>query len=140
MLYSVLLERFWIHANMVVFSTLHSCMKYCDDQGEVLHQLRKNNLSRDTIRYKDVLETSDKPAEENHDSGNKADSDPEPPKNKDFDYEINPIIISLGKLNITDAANKGGEWVINEDIDFARVPTIASDSVIILKDCCVHVA
>lgn len=30
--YNILLRCPWIHANMVVPSTLHQCMKYCDEQ------------------------------------------------------------------------------------------------------------
>lgn len=88
------------------------------------------NYFTDAILYEDILEHSNKPTEEKHDGDNEADSEPKSPKVEDFEYEINPLIRSLSKLSVTDVADEVGEWVINEDVDFACVLIIASDSML----------
>lgn len=75
-----------------------------------------------TILYENVFDVSKEPIEENYNRGNETDSEPNPPKDEDHEYEI----INLRKVNV-DAANEAGEKVINEDVDFSYVPTVASD-------------
>lgn len=49
------------------------------------------------------------------DSDSEADSEPEPEDNDERD--IDPIVISLEGMNVTDTANFNGEWIINENIN-----------------------
>lgn len=86
------------------------------------------NYSTDAILYENVLEASNEPTEENYDSSNEVDSKPMPLEDKDFEYEINPLARSLGKFSVTDVVDEAGDWVINEDIDIAYMPVVASNS------------
>lgn len=64
--------------------------------------------------------------EEDYDSGNKANSKPEPARYDDFEYEIKSLVISFNSLDVTDTIDEVGKWVNNKTLYFAHVPIIAS--------------
>ena len=83
--YNLLLRRSWIHANFIIPSTLHQVMKYTDESGEVRtliagkHPFKGvKNYFTDSILYQDSLETTNDPQHNDHDSGNEADTEPDP--------------------------------------------------------------
>ena len=67
--------------------------------------------------YQDSLETTDDPPPEDHDSGNEADTEPEP--EEECLWVLNPLVTSIDKLNFNNIADIEGEWIINEDLDLA---------------------
>lgn len=66
-----------------------------------------------TILYEDFFEAFGMPTRENYNSGNDADSKPKPIEDKEFEYEINLVVINLDKFCVTDIDDEAGEWVIN---------------------------
>lgn len=75
-------------------------MKYFDKNGEghILIARKQpfrelENYFADDMLYQDAHETSEEPAKKSYDSGNEANSKPEPNENDDFEYKINPFVI-----------------------------------------------
>ena len=74
-----------MHRNSIVVSTLHQVMKYTNEAGEVRTLITKKHLLKGVEKYftdsllcQDSLETAENPSLEDPDSGNDADTEPEP--------------------------------------------------------------
>ena len=44
-------------------------------------------------------------------------------------WELNPLVMSINKLDVNNTANDIDEWYINEELDLAYFSMFASDSV-----------
>jgi len=77
--------------------------------------------------YHDSFETVEDPSPEDPDSGNEADTEPEP--EEECLREINLFVTSIDKLDLNNTANDVGEWFINENLDLAYLSALASESV-----------
>jgi len=75
------------------------------------------NYFTDSLLYQDSLETNENPQSEEPDSGNEADIKPE--AEEECFWELNPLVMSINKLDINNLANDVGEWYINEELDLA---------------------
>ena len=51
------------------------------------------------------------------------------PKEDEYFWKINPLVISINKLDFHTTTNVEGEWFINENLDLAYFSVFASDSV-----------
>jgi len=114
----------WIHCNSIVPSTLHQVIKYIDGDGKVRMLIAERHLFKgvenyftDSLLYQDSLETNENPQSEEPDSGNEADIKPE--AEEECFWELNPLVMSINKLDINNLANDVGEWYINEELDLA---------------------
>ena len=132
-LYNLLLGWPWIHLNSIIPSTLHQVMKYVDRDGKVWTLIAKRhsfkgvkNYFTDSFLYQDSPEADENPQPEKPDSGNEADVEPE--AEEECLWELNPLVISINKLDVNNTANDVGEWYINEDFDLAYFSVFASDS------------
>ena len=88
---------------------------------------RLQNDFRDSLLYQDYLETYENPQPEKLDSGNEADV--EPKAEEECLWELNPLVMSINKLDINNTINDVGGWYINEELDLAYFSVFASDSV-----------
>jgi len=109
-------------------------MKYVGKDGKVRtliverHSFRGvENYFTNFLLYQDSLETDENPHSEEPDTGNETDTEPE---EDECLWKINPLVISIDKLNFNTTANVESEWFINEDLDLAYLSTFASDSVL----------
>lgn len=93
----MLLGHSWIHANMVLPSTFHQYMKYCDHQG-IVHTLIADkqpfkgvrNYFTDAILCKDIAEASTgiaRGVEGDYDSDNEADTESKQINEEDFELK-----------------------------------------------------
>jgi len=96
-------------------------MKYVDDCGKVRTLIAKRhsfkgveNYFTDSLLYQDSLETDESPHLEEHDSSNEAEAETD---KKVCLWEINPLVMSIDKLDFNTTANVESEWFINEDLD-----------------------
>lgn len=78
------------------------------------------NYFTEAILFEYVYETSGEYTGECYDSGIEANWD------DDFEYEINPFVIDIGKLDVTNVTDEAGEWFINKNLRFAYLPVVAS--------------
>jgi len=85
------------------------------------------NYFTNSFLYQDPLEATEDPSLEDSDSDNEVDTEPEP-KEKCL-WELNPLIMSIDKLDFNNTANNVGEWSISENFDLAYLSALASDSV-----------
>jgi len=53
----------------------------------------------------------------------------EPETKEECLWEINPLVMSVGKLNFITNANVEGKWFINEDLELVYFFMFASDSI-----------
>jgi len=109
-------------------------MKYIDGDGKVRTLIaerhpfkRVENYFTDSLLYQDSLEMNENPQLEEPDSGNEANVEPE--AEKEYLWELNPLVTSINKLDVNNTTNDIGEWYINEDLDLAYLSVFASDSV-----------
>ena len=61
------------------------------------------------------------------DSGNEADTEPE--AEEECMWELNPLVMSINKLDVNNTADDVGEQYINEELNLAYFSVFASDSV-----------
>jgi len=132
-LYNLLLGRPWIHRNFIVPSTLHQVMKYVSEDEKLRTLIAKRhpfkgvqNYFIDSLLYQDSLENDESPYPKEHDFGNEADTEPE---EEECLWQINPLVMSIDKLDFDTTANVEGEWFINENLDLAYFFEFASNSV-----------
>ena len=85
------------------------------------------NYFTNSLLYQDSLEVDENPQPEEPDSGNEVDVEPE--VEEECLCELNPLVMSINKLDINNTANDVGEWYINEELDLAYFFMFASDSV-----------
>ena len=109
-------------------------MKYTDESGEVKTLIAEKhpfkgveNYFTDSVLYHDSLETTNDPPPDDHDSGNEADTEPNP--KEECLWELNPIVMSIDKLDVNNTADIEGEWFINENLDLAYSSVVTSESV-----------
>ena len=62
------------------------------------------------ILYQDSLETNEILQPEEPDSGNEADIEPE--AEEECLWELNPLVMSINKLDVNNIANNVGEWLL----------------------------
>jgi len=131
--YNLLLGRPWIHCNAIVLFTLHQEMKYIGEARKVRtliferHSFKGiENYFTDSLLYQEFLEVDENPHPEEPISRNEADMEPE---EDECLWEINPIVMSIGKLSSDTTTNVEGKWFINEDLDLVYFSIFASDSV-----------
>ena len=91
-------------------------MKYADERGRIRtliaekHPFKRiGNYFTNSLLYQDPLELVADPTREDHDSGNEADTEPEP--EEECLWKINPLVISIDKLNFNTTANVEGRVV-----------------------------
>ena len=72
------------------------------------------NYFTDSLLYQDSLEMNKNPQPEELDSGNKADVEPE--VEEECHWELNLLVTSINKLDVSNTANDVGEWYINEEL------------------------
>ena len=89
-------------------------MKYADEEGEVRTLIiekypfkRVENYFTDFLLYQDPFEAAEDSSPEDSNSGNKADTEPEP--KEECLWELNPLVTSIDKLDFNNTANDGGE-------------------------------
>lgn len=121
----------WIHANMVVPSTLYQCIKYVDGDGEMGSLIAEKQLFKgignyfiDAFLYARSAKVAP-PLQNECDSGNEVVTKPEVVITKD---EYEPLVISLIGLDVKYTTDDVGEWVVNENLKFAYFSCVASDS------------
>lgn len=85
------------------------------------------NYFMDQYYIKTSLKLLGKLATENYYNGNEVDSKLELVREDDFMYEINPFVINIDKLDVIDDVDEAGEWIINKNLGFTYLPTIASN-------------
>jgi len=73
------------------------------------------------------LETDENSQPEELDSGNEADVDPE--AEEECLWELNPLIMSINKLDVNNTTNDVGEWYINEELGLGYFSMFASNFV-----------
>jgi len=73
------------------------------------------------------LEIDENPQPEELDFGNEADV--EPKVEEECLWELNPLVMSINKLNVNNTTNDVGKWYINKELDLAYFSAFASDSV-----------
>ena len=56
-------------------------------------------------------------------------ADVEPKAEEEYLWELNPLVMSVNKLNANNTVNDVGEWYINEELDLAYFSVFASNSV-----------
>jgi len=95
--YNLLLGRPWIHANWIVSSTLHQCLKYVDDKATVRTVFtetqafkRVKNYFTDTLFYWEITKVAKEPFPDDIDSDNEADSESE--EDMLATFAIEPIV------------------------------------------------
>ena len=120
-------------ATAIILSTLHRVMKYVGGDEKVRTLIAKRhpfkgvqNYFIDSLLYQDSLENDESPYPKEHDFGNEADTEPEM---DECLWKINPLVMSIDKLDVDTTADVEGEWFINEDLDLAYFSTFTSDSV-----------
>jgi len=70
------------------------------------------NYFIDSLLYQDPLETTENLLSKDSDSGNKADTEPEP--EEECFWEINLFVTSINKLNLNNNANNVCDWFIKK--------------------------
>jgi len=118
--YNLLLGRSWIHANLIVPSTLHQYLKYVDDKGVVKTVFAEKqpfngveNYFTDPLLY---TETTEEPLPDEPDSSNEADFEPE---NDACYFYLRANCSLLGDSACNNNVDEDdGEWVLNEDVSF----------------------
>jgi len=97
-------------------------MKYVDRSGRVRaliverHPFKDvKNYFTDSILYQDSLEVDKNPQPEEPNSSNEDDVEPE--AEEEYFLELNPLVMSVNKLDVNNIANDVGEWYINEELD-----------------------
>ena len=85
------------------------------------------NYFTDFLLYQDSLETNENPQTEEPDSGSEADVESE--AEKEYLWELNPLVTSINKLDVNNTANDVGEWYINEELYLAYFSMFASNSI-----------
>ncbi|XP_020245255.1 uncharacterized protein LOC109823389 [Asparagus officinalis] len=120
--YNLLLGRLWIHNNLIVPSTLHQCMKYIGESGEVKtvvaeKQPFKGVENTDSIHYLDG-EPFEVPLIEEPDSSNEADTESEHEQGLVFN-DIEPVIIGLKNLDVNDHVYKDRGVIFNNNDDLS---------------------
>ena len=85
----------------------------------------KNNFI-DSLLYQDFLEIDENPHPDEPDSGNEADKQPE---EDECLWKINPLVMSIDKLDFNTTANVKDEWFINENQNLAYFSAFAFDTV-----------
>ena len=109
-------------------------MKYIGE-GEKVRMLiaerhpfeRVENYFTDSLLCQDSLKADENPHPIEHYSSNEADTEPE---EEECLWEINPLVMSIDKLDVDTITNIEGEWFINEDLDFAYFSAFALDSLL----------
>ena len=106
-------------------------MKYIDGSGKVQMLIAERhsfkgveNYFTDSLLYQDSLETNEKQQPEEPGSGNEADTEPE-----ERMWELNPLVMSINKLDVNNTTDNVGEWYINEELNMAYFSIFASDSI-----------
>ena len=84
------------------------------------------NYFTDFLLYQDSLEVDENPHLEEPDSANEVDTKPE---GDECLWEINPLVISIDKLEFDTTANVEGVWFINKNLDLAYLSAFASNFV-----------
>ena len=87
---------------------------------------RVENYFIDSLLYQDSLEVDENSHLEELDSGNEVDTEPE---EDECLWEINPVVMSINKLNFNNTINVEGQWFINENLDLACLFALAFESV-----------
>jgi len=67
--------------------------------------------------YQDSAKADENPQAEEPNSGNEADVESE--AEKEYIWELNPLVTSINKLDVNNTANDVGEWCINKELDLA---------------------
>jgi len=70
---------------------------------------------------------NENPQPKEPDSDNEADI--ELKAEEEYLWELNPLVMSINKLDVNNTANDIGEWYINEELDLAYLSVFASDFV-----------
>jgi len=113
--YNLLLGRPWIQCNSIVSSTLHQVMKYVDGDGKVRTLIAERHsfkgVENYSLLYQDSLETDENPQPEKLDSGNEVDV--KPMTEEECLWELNPLVMSVNKLDANNTTNDVGEWYIH---------------------------
>ena len=84
------------------------------------------NYFTDSLLYQDSLETNENSQPKEPDSGNEADTEPE--AEEECLWELNPLVMSINKLDVNNTADDVGEWYINEELNLVYCSVFASDS------------
>jgi len=108
-------------------------MKCIDEDGKVRTLIVERHPSKgvknyftDSLLYQDSLEVDENPRPKELDSGNEADTKPE---EDECLWEINPLVMSIDKLDLDTTVNVEGEWFINKNLDLAYFSVFSSDFV-----------
>ena len=123
-----------IHQNSIIPFTLHQMMKYTNE-GVVRTLIAKKHSSKrvknyftNSLLYQDSLEIAEDSSPEDSDSGNEADTEPEP--EEEYLCEINSFVMSIDKLDLNSITNDVSEWFNNKDLESVYLSMLASDSVL----------
>jgi len=98
-------------------------MKYVGEDGKVRTLIAERhpfkgveNYFTDFLLYQDSIEVDENPHPEEPNSDNEADTELE---EDECLWKINPLVMSIDKLDFDTIANIEGEWLINENLDLA---------------------
>ena len=89
---------------------------------------RVKNQFTNSLLYQDSLEIAEDSSPEDSDSGNEADTEPEP--EEEYLCEINSFVMSIDKLDLNNITNDVSEWFNNKDLESVYLSMLASDSVL----------
>ena len=73
------------------------------------------NYFTNSLLYQNPLEAAKDLSPEDLDSGNEADTEPEP--EEECLWKLNPLVTSIDKLDFNNTAKVDGEWYIIENLD-----------------------
>ena len=75
------------------------------------------NYFTDSLLYQDSLKVDENLQPEEPDYGNEADIESE--IEEEYHWELNLLVTSINKLDVSNIINDVGEWYINEKLDLA---------------------